>query len=92
MLNLINQNAAQVESPISNLSRNQSPIDREVEKKLTSKQKEILNSKSLHMTLNKEVNIDKEGNDIVKRSKGPARLSKDSIGNIQSFEQVLMAN
>jgi hypothetical protein len=88
----MNQNAAQVESPMSNRSRNQSPIDREVEKKLTSKQKEILNSKSLHMTLNKEVNIDKEGNDIVRRSKGPGRLSKDSIGNIQLFEQAFMAN
>ena len=88
----MNQNAAQVESPMSNLSRNHSPIEREAEKKLTSKQKEILNSKSLHMTLNKEVNLDKEGNDIVKRSKGPGRLSKDSIGNIQFFEQVLIAN
>jgi hypothetical protein len=44
------------------------------------------------MTLNKEVNIEKEANDIVKRSKGPSRLSKDSIGNIQLFEQVLLAN
>ena len=92
MLNLMNQNAAQVESPMSNLSRNHSPIDREVEKKLTSKQKEILNSKSLHMTLNKEVNIDREGHDIVKRSKGPGRLSRDSLGNYQLIEQAFMNN
>lgn len=33
----MNQNAAQVESPISARSRNHSPIEREAEKKLTSK-------------------------------------------------------
>ena len=44
------------------------------------------------MTLNKEVNIDKEGNDIVQRNKGPGRLSKESFGNIQFFEQAIMNN